>query len=223
MHLGRSFQAISKTCLSFCLSVCLSVCSCVSAFLRVNVFLSPARSSKRCACVSSCKWPIMENTTGLYTHISYIFTHVEHTSTHFLHIHTCATHINTFLTYSHMCNTHHYRYEGQMLNGKYHGYGRLEYADGRRYDGEWCQGVRRVCMHVCMYVCVYVCVSVCVCAHTHTHKFIFTCMYMFVYGRLEYADGRQYDGEWCQGVSHVCMYVCIHTYTYIYTYTHAFM
>jgi hypothetical protein len=27
--------------------------------------------------------------------------------------------------------------QGEWLKGKYHGRGKLVYADGRRYDGEW--------------------------------------------------------------------------------------
>ena len=33
------------------------------------------------------------------------------------------------------------RYEGEMVGGKYHGKGKLTYADGRKYDGTWHEGV----------------------------------------------------------------------------------
>jgi hypothetical protein len=33
------------------------------------------------------------------------------------------------------------RYEGEMVGGKYHGRGKLTYADGRKYDGTWHEGV----------------------------------------------------------------------------------
>jgi hypothetical protein len=95
------------------------------------------------------------------------------------------------------------RYEGSWSEGRRNGNGRLEFADGTEYNGDW-KSDKSMCVYNA-YICVYIRI------HAYGYFFIDMCDYVLIYmiltykhivhgkGELKFPNGDVFRGDFVNG------------------------